>query len=71
VSDERQVFEGVGDTLEEALRNAHDQIPFRAGRDFSTSRTVDWGMQFGGFAGQTVYYVRVVEDPDAAFKTRG
>ncbi|TBA52721.1 hypothetical protein [Rhizobium ruizarguesonis] len=71
MSGEKQVFEGVGDTIEEALRAAHDQIPFGAGRDFSTSRIVDWGMQFGGFAGQTLYYVRVVEDPDADFRTKG
>ncbi|WP_461511645.1 hypothetical protein [Rhizobium mongolense] len=57
--------------MEDALRAAHDQIPFRTGHDYTTSRVVDWGMQFGGFVGQTIYYVRVVEDPDAPFKTKG
>ncbi|MHC2295835.1 hypothetical protein ACVJBD_000041 [Rhizobium mongolense] len=66
-----QTYEGLGDTVEDALRAAHDQIPFRTGHDYTTSRVVDWGMQFGGFVGQTIYYVRVVEDPDAPFKTKG
>jgi len=64
-------YEGVDASLEEALRAAHDQIPLRSGRDFTTSRVVDWGMQFGGFACQTLYYVKVVEDEDAPFKTKG
>ncbi len=64
-------YEGVADTLEEALRAAHEKIPVRPGHDFTTSRVVDWGMQFGGFIPQVTYYVRVVEDPDAPFKTKG
>ncbi|GEC41651.1 hypothetical protein JOH52_006747 [Sinorhizobium meliloti] len=65
-----ETFEGVGGTIEEALAAAHRQILPREGRDFTTSRVVDWGMQFGGFVGETLFYVRVVEDRDASFKTR-
>ena len=57
---QRIEYEGLGDTLERALQAAHDQIPVPQGSDFTTSRVVDWGMQKGGFAMTTKYYVRVV-----------
>lgn len=66
-----EVYEGIGRSLEEALRVAHSQIKFRPGRDFTVSRVIDWGMQFGGFARATVYYVKVIEDETASFKTHG
>ena len=71
MEDQAISYEGVADTLEDALHAAHEKIPVRPGRDFTTSRVIDWGMQFGGFVPQTIYYVRVVEDPAATFKTKG
>ena len=65
-----EVFEGAGASVEEALSAAQSQIPPRQGRDFSTSRVVEWGMQFGGFIPEKLYYVRIVEDPNAPFKTK-
>ncbi|PDT21900.1 hypothetical protein [Rhizobium hidalgonense] len=70
MSGESQTYDGVADTLEDALRVAHGKISFRSGHDYTTSRVVDWGMQFGGFAGETLFYVRIEEDPDAPFKTK-
>jgi hypothetical protein len=57
------VYEGVGETLEEALRQAHDRIPaLGQGKDYTLSRVIDWGMQYGGIAMQYRVWVRVVED---------
>ncbi len=63
-----EVYEGIGTSLEEAIRTAHSQIKIRPGRDFTTSRVIDWGMQFGGLTEETVYYVKVIEDETAPFK---
>lgn len=68
-SKERTVFEGVGDTLEQAMQNAHQLIPLRPHRDFAVSRTLEWGMQRGGFTDQTVFWVTVIEEPDVPFRT--
>ena len=65
-----EIFEGLGTTLEAALEAAHRQIPPRDGRDFTTSRVLEWGMQYGGFVGEKVIYVKVVEDANADFKTK-
>ena len=62
-------FEGRGSTIEEALKKAHAKIPQTAGKDFAISKVIDWGMQFGGFAQATLFYVVVEEDKSAAFKT--
>jgi hypothetical protein len=62
-------YEGTGATIEEALKEAHDQIPPRDGRDFTVSKVKDWGMQFGGFTMQTLFYVVVEEDENAQFRT--
>jgi hypothetical protein len=64
-----QVYEGLADTLEAALEKATTQIPLQAGRDFVISRVFEWGMQIGGFTLEKKFYVKVVEDPTAAFKT--
>jgi hypothetical protein len=64
-----EVFEGVGNTLEQALAKAHSHIRPRPGRDFAISRVIDWGMQRGGFTDAVVFYVKVVEDKHAPFKT--
>jgi hypothetical protein len=63
------VYEGIGDTIEKAVENAHAQIPPREGRDFAISRVIDWGMQRGGFTRATIFYARVVEDEYSPFKT--
>ena len=62
-------IEAIGDTLEEALEKAHNQIPPSAGRDFAVSRVVDWGMQTGGFVFSRKFYVVIEEDPSAPFRT--
>jgi hypothetical protein len=67
--DTEPTYEGVAETLEAAVQAAHDQIPFRDGRDFTVSKVIDWGMQFGGFAGARSFYAVVKEDPDAPFRT--
>ncbi len=65
---QQQTHDAVGATLEEAIRKAHAAIPTRPHRDFTLSQTIDWGMQSGGFVGQTVFWVSIVEDPDGPFK---
>ncbi|MBY5416397.1 hypothetical protein [Rhizobium leguminosarum] len=67
---DKETFEGVAETLEQALAAAHMQIPVITGNDFTLSRVIDWGMQYGGFNPQTLFYVRVVADRDSAFKTK-
>lgn len=65
-----EIFEGVGSTVQEALEAAHRQIPPQPHRDFAVSRVLDWGMQMGGFVNEKLFYVRIVEDADAQFKTK-
>jgi hypothetical protein len=65
------IYEAIGDTLEEALEKAHMQIPLRPGTDYTTSRVVEWGMQYGGFVGKKIIYVKVMADDGGAFKTDG
>lgn len=65
------VYEGVAETLDEAIGVAHDQIPPREGRDYSVSRVVEIVMQRGGFTGARHFVVRVVEDPHAPFHSTG
>jgi hypothetical protein len=66
------VYSGVAATLEEAIRVAHAKIPAPPPpKDYNNARVVDWGMQYGGFAGQTRYWVRVVEDKYAPFLSDG
>ena len=55
---------------QDSLRVAHGKISFRSGHDYTTSRVVEWGMQFGGFAGETLFYLRIEEDPDAPLRTK-
>ncbi|WKA31328.1 hypothetical protein [Bradyrhizobium roseum] len=68
VYDGPQVFEGVADSLERAVEIATLKIPPRQGRDFVVARVVSWGMQFGGFAQQKMFFAQVAEDPEAPFK---
>lgn len=63
---EKEYF-ATGETLEEAVATAHRQIEVRPGFDFTTSRVADRGMQLGGFITRTIYWVKLVEDPDAPF----
>ena len=63
------VYEGVAGSLEGALRKAHDKIPPREGKDFAGPRVIDWGMQRGGFVDARLFWVRIVEDEFAPFKT--
>lgn len=67
---EKEYF-AIGETLEEAVAKAHEQIEVRTGFDFTTSRVADWGMQYGGFVSRTIYWVKLVEDPDAPYYTDG
>ena len=64
-------YEGVGDTIEAALDQAHMQIPVPKDSDFTVSRVVDWGMQFGGFTQKRSFYVVVEQDPGAPVRTGG
>jgi hypothetical protein len=63
------IFEAIGDSLEEAISRAHDQIPPTHGKDFAISRVIEWGMERGGFTNQRKYYVRLIEDKHAPWKT--
>jgi hypothetical protein len=65
------VYVGIGATIEEALACAHDQIPFGPGTDYTASRVIDWGMQFGGFIPERLFYVKVIQDEHAPFMTSG
>ena len=62
-------YEGTGKSIEAALENAQMQIPPSEGRDFTVSKVVDWGMQFGGFVPAKLFYVIIEENPDAPFRT--
>lgn len=64
-----KTYQGVGPTLEEATKAAHDQIHPRPGKDFTVSKVLSWGMQFGGFSQITSFYVIVEEDEHAPFRT--
>ena len=61
-------YEGIGETFDQALARAHDQIPPRQGRDFAVSRVIETGMQRGGFTQVRRVWVRVIELEDAPFK---
>ncbi|MBY5456884.1 hypothetical protein HFO89_10985 [Rhizobium leguminosarum] len=67
--DRNRVYEGLGATLEEAVEKAHVQIPPQPGTDYTISRVVDWGMQFGGFVGAKLFYAKVFADDGETFKT--
>ena len=58
-------YEGTGPSIQEALDAAHMQIPVQPGHDFTVSRVVDWGMQYGGFIATALYWVIVEEDRNA------
>ncbi len=62
------VYEGTGQTLEQAVERAHAQIPSRKGRDFAISQVIDWGMQRGGIADSVLYWVKLMEDEHAPLK---
>jgi hypothetical protein len=64
-----RVYRAAGQSLDEAVSTAHDQIPVRPGRDFAVSRIVEWGMQRGGFTMQRRYYAVLIEEPNASFIT--
>jgi hypothetical protein len=62
-------YEGRGDDIQDALKKAHMQIPLSPGKDFTISKVLTWGMQFGGFTQATTFYVVVEEDKTSPFKT--
>lgn len=64
-----QLYEAVGETVEEALAKIHKQIPPREGADYAITRVVDWGAQYGGFAQALSFWVRVEVDEYSPFKT--
>lgn len=64
-----QMYQGLGETLEDAVRNAHSKIPPRAGRDFVVCRVMDWGYQRGGFMDSKLFYAKVIEDEFSPLKT--
>lgn len=63
------IYEGVAASFEEALRVAHMKIPMLAGTDYTISKIVNSGMQFGGFMSATLFYVQVIPDRKSPFKT--
>lgn len=65
----RQLFMGLGTTLEKAVEEAHGQIPLKPGRDFVICRVIEWGYQRGGFADTKLFYARVIEDDSSPFMT--
>ena len=62
-------YEGTGESIEAAVRQADMQIPPSDGKDFTVSKVVEWGMQYGGFIQMTLYNVVVEEDRGAPFHT--
>jgi hypothetical protein len=69
MKDNPQVYEGTGKTFEEAIDQAHSQIPPRPGRDFAIAKVIEFGMQRGGFLMAKLFYAKVVEDENAPFKS--
>lgn len=63
------VYEGLGETIDQAIWRAQLQIPLRSGRDYVTCKVIDWGFQRGGFFDTKMYWIRVIEDPNADFRT--
>jgi hypothetical protein len=56
------IYEGLGVTIDEAVREAHGKIPRRTGKDFVVCRVLEWGFQRGGFVDTKQFYALVVED---------
>ena len=56
------VYEGLGNTLSEAVQNAHNQIETRPGFSIITSKVVNWGIQSGGYIYKEKFYVQIVAD---------
>ena len=61
-------YEGTGPSIQDALGAAHIQIPVQPHNDFTVSRVVDWGMQYGGFNPTALYWVIVEEDRNAPLR---
>jgi hypothetical protein len=57
-----QAYQGLGNSLEEAVKAAHAKIPIRTGRDFVVCRVLQWGYQRGGFVDAQQFYALVVEN---------
>jgi hypothetical protein len=55
--------------FEAAVAQAHMQIPPTEGRDFTVSKVVEWGMQYGGFIPTQLFYAIVEDDLNAPFRT--
>ena len=64
-------YTGVAATLEGALQTAHSKIRPIQGKDFTSSKIIAWGMQFGGFAQQARFWVEIVGDESAPFRSDG
>jgi hypothetical protein len=62
------LYEGTGKNLEEAVKNAHQQIPLRQGKDFVISKVVEWGFCRGGFIDVELFYAKVIEDEFSPLK---
>lgn len=54
-------YEGVGKTVDEAAKKAHDQIPKNPKiiDEMITSKVVQWGRRTGGIAGFDDFHVTV------------
>lgn len=65
----QEIHEGVDENFEVAFEKAHDKIQRSAKKDFTTSKVVGFGLQTGGFFDKKLFYVQVIEDVDAPFKT--
>ena len=56
------ICEAIGDTLEDAVRAAHAKIPHTTGTDYTLSRAVEWGFQYGGFTLTQKFWVKLIEE---------
>jgi hypothetical protein len=59
--DDMATYEGVGKTVDEAEKKAHDQIPKnpKTADEMIISKVVQWGRRTGGIAGVNEFYVIV------------
>lgn len=53
-------YEGVGASLEEAIKDAHRQIPIPPHADITFSKVIDSGATYGGFIPQWSFWAKVI-----------
>lgn len=53
------IYEGVGNNLDQAVKNVMNKLPVPAGADMISTLTVtDWGFRSGGFVGLSEFWVK-------------